>query len=868
MRSFSSVLFTPLLLCLLSACQPYQSPIGNKEYLQGIEEEYAAVYKLAEKRSEALFDVLDLPGLTNEEEDCLKFLYAGMPLNDLADYDGSYFLKMVRSALKAREEMPWGADLSPELFRHYVLPYRVNNENLDTFRLAYYDELTERVAGLSMEQAVLEINHWCHEKVSYQGADIRTSSPMSTVLSARGRCGEESTFTVMALRTVGIPARQVYTPRWAHGDDNHAWVEVFLQGEWYYLGACEPEPVLDRGWFTGPAARAMMIHTKAFGLYRGGEETVFRTNKFAEINHLKKYAKTRFLQLQVVDRNQKPVAGAKVEYGLFNYAEFYPIAVQYTDKNGYTGLSTAYGDLLVQVYKGDRYAWRKIRKESPDTLLIPLGDLPSGEQVFPFEFSAPLKVEVEQEAIPEELQKQNAERGREEDRIRKAYIASWNSSPEVFEQASAKGIGREVLQQILSRSLGNYAEMEKLLSRCPDSLASQLVSLLSEVSDKDLRDTPHAVLLNHLLNTPRYDQRLYYSKDVYDAFVLNPRIANEILSPWRSFFMELLTSEQKRSFRKNPKEVLQWVQSEFHLQDSLNYYGVPITPEGSYALGVTDKPSLQIFTIALFRSLGIPARLSAGYEEVEVYTEQGWQVLDTDKGLHTGPREQLKLKGITAKGRTDYFRNYTLSYYDGERYETLSYPMGLPIQELAGEGRFYRGHYQLITGNRLGDSLVLCRLQFLHIPQSAEVEFILEEGSVIRRELGQFTSGELELIPGVSGRKTVLAWLQEGEEPSRHLLQELQVLRKELEEQELNLVLMPLPGKQVSAGMMTGLPEGSRLQQDGSADLYARALEILQAENVRPPLILFLNEKSGILQFYSGYRIGLGGLIESFFLSP
>ena len=67
-----------------------------------------------------------------------------------------------------------------------------------------------------MREAALEINHWCHEKVSYQPSDMRTSAPMSTILSARGRCGEESTFTVAALRTAGIPARQVYTPRWAH----------------------------------------------------------------------------------------------------------------------------------------------------------------------------------------------------------------------------------------------------------------------------------------------------------------------------------------------------------------------------------------------------------------------------------------------------------------------------------------------------------------------------------------------------------------------------------------------------------------------------------------------------------------------------
>ena len=89
-----------------------------------------------------------------------------------------------------------------------------------------------------MEDAILEVNHWCHEKATYQPSDARTHSPLATVYTAIGRCGEESTFLVAALRAVGIPARQIYTPRWAHTDDNHAWVEAWANGKWYFLGAC------------------------------------------------------------------------------------------------------------------------------------------------------------------------------------------------------------------------------------------------------------------------------------------------------------------------------------------------------------------------------------------------------------------------------------------------------------------------------------------------------------------------------------------------------------------------------------------------------------------------------------------------------
>jgi hypothetical protein len=85
--------------------------------------------------------------------------------------------------------MRWGKDIPEDIFLHYVLPYRINNENLDSFRIAYYDDLKKRVEGMDLTDAALEINHWCHEKVAYQAADIRTSAPMSTILSARGRCG-------------------------------------------------------------------------------------------------------------------------------------------------------------------------------------------------------------------------------------------------------------------------------------------------------------------------------------------------------------------------------------------------------------------------------------------------------------------------------------------------------------------------------------------------------------------------------------------------------------------------------------------------------------------------------------------------------
>ncbi len=293
------------------------------------------------------------------EQEALEFLYAYMPVADVTDYTTAFYLDNVKATFKAREEMPWGRTVPELLFRHFVMPIRVNNENLDNARIVLYDELKKRVEGLSMTEAILELNHWCHEHVTYQPSNARTLSPLACMKTAIGRCGEESTFTVAVLRTLGIPARQVYTPRWAHTDDNHAWVEAWADGQWHFLGACEPEPVLNLGWFNLPASRAMLMHTKAFGNYRGPEEVMLRTNNYTEINLIGNYAPTARIDFMVVDAAGKAVDKAKVEFKIYNYAEYYTAVNKFTDNRGRTFLTAGVGDMMVWASKNGAYGFAK-----------------------------------------------------------------------------------------------------------------------------------------------------------------------------------------------------------------------------------------------------------------------------------------------------------------------------------------------------------------------------------------------------------------------------------------------------------------------------------------------------------------------------
>ena len=158
--------------------------------------------------------------------------------------EGKIFLKENRDRIekKYREQMmglpqvfenSGVAELPEEIFLNYVLFHRVNEEEIAPCRTFFRREIGERAEGMSLREAALEVNYWCAQEATYHCTDDRTLSALAVYRRGNGRCGEESVFTVNALRSVGVPARQVYAPKWSHCDDNHAWVEIWCDGSFW-----------------------------------------------------------------------------------------------------------------------------------------------------------------------------------------------------------------------------------------------------------------------------------------------------------------------------------------------------------------------------------------------------------------------------------------------------------------------------------------------------------------------------------------------------------------------------------------------------------------------------------------------------------
>lgn len=854
-------------LTLLAACGDSGSSIlSDPEYRAEVLADYEHRCDLLARC--AATSIVDDPSLNTREREALQFLYAYMPLSDALNYDGDYFLRNVRLSERTRREMPWGKLVPDELYRHFVLPVRANNEDLDDFREAYYDELSARVRHLSMSDAILEINHWCHEKATYAPTDSRTAGPLSSIRATVGRCGEESTLLVAALRTVGIPARQVYTPRWAHTDDNHAWVEAWADGAWHFLGACEPEPVLDLGWFNGPASRGMLICTNVFGRYDGPEQVLRRTNLLTEINITENYAPTAALRVRVVDAAGNLVPGATVEYKLYNYAELYSVATLTSDSAGGSRIIAGRGDLLVWASKEDRFGFAKVSVGDVSEVTVRLDKSARESLAGVFTLTPP----AEHLRMPEVSDAQRAENTRRmavEDSLRNAYIATFRTEAQAWAFARAHDLDSTLTARHLVESKGNYPEIEAFLAgAAADGLGDRALMLLGMLTAKDLHDTSRATLDDHLRHVTTSAPR-----------VLNPRVGSELLSAYRSYLQEQIPAEDAARFRADPQTLVAWCRDSLRMADADNLRLVPIRPRGVWASRVADAPSRDLFFVAVCRSLEIPAWRDAVTGDVW-YTHEG-RDQRVDFGNTTSPSEtahgfgRVKLNYSPTPAVPDprYYTHFTLSRLEGGRLHLLTFGEDESWESTFRDGvGLDAGDYLLVSGTRQSDGSVSTRIQNFTVTDGAttDVPLVLPAEQRSIELLGTFdpevtyrdAAGEdSSLRKALGNGYAVVGILGAGEEPTNHALHDIASFCDALESLGYPIVLLFSSEENAlrfEANAFPSLPMTTRFGIDTEGAIRSRLTSGAGLTRDDLPLLAVVDGDGQIFYISSGYSIGLG----------
>ncbi len=822
--------------------------------------------------AEALF-----PTLSPDEAALLRYHLATLPLTDAVDAPLEVLLAFARHALMLREGP--AAGLPEDLFVHYVATARVNNEPLQDCRGALWAELAPRVAALDPERAVIEVNYWCAEMATYQSTDGRTLGAPGVIAAAAGRCGEESTLLVTALRAVGIPARQLYVPWWAHCDDNHAWVEAWAGGRWHYLGACEPEEALDRGWFTAASGRAPMVATRLFSDFGcDPADVVGRAGCTVLVNVTGSYAATTRLAVRVALPDGAPAAGATVAFEVLNMAGWRPLCVLTADDEGRCSAELGLGSVRVHASVGALMAEKDVDAAEVSEVGLVLAAAGAPESAGSWH-DVDVRAPEDHPAPSQPLSPEAAARGRVRkavaDESRGMRVSAMRSHAEQLARQAALARpddDAELVAHILGAARGNADAIYEFLTAGAEP---ERLALLAGLAEKDYLDADPALLEGHLPDKGAggvcHDDKgaggVCQDRETWERYVLCPRIGLEHLSAWRPAFPGALPEELACLVADDPAAAWAWLAGRMPFSPAEHLAKLVGTPMGALACGEASEVTLRTLFVAACRSLGVPARLAPADGRAEVLADGRWSCVE-------GEAASERAWPL----RVDAPDGAPLVYGTDWGLARLGRAMQVGGQELWG---FHQldlwgcdpaalevpaGTYRLTTTTRLPNGN----------QQAAELVFSVDGPTEVRaRRRTPRPEDMLQRIPlpdaapllGERGGLALLAFLEPAEEPTEHLLNELADAAEAVAAAGLSLTLVtredaagdPTLGRALAALGTAGVPV--TLTRDDFSELPERLARRMFANPELLPLAVLVDARPAAeapagLFARGGYAVG------------
>lgn len=806
----------------------------------------------------------------------MAYYQSGMPYCDKADVEKDVLLGFAKHACFLRNEVEWCKKLPEDIFLEDVAAYRINNERIDDCRRFFYDMVMPLVEGLPFEEAVLKINFWSLANATYHESDDRTANAMTVYKSGFGRCGEESTFLVTVLRSLGIAARQVYVPLWSHCDDNHAWVEVYFDGVWKYLGACEPEDVLNRGWFDLPASRAMLVIARCFGeLLSRDENVIIQNDSVTYRNSIEHYAKTARLTVTVTKPDGSLLKNVNLRMEVLNYSYYRPLAAVKTDENGEFCIRLGLGSVRLSCVQEGKLIYSLVTVKEDARLQVTLQEIvPDTWTAYTFYAPEGDSAKAEVPKTPALLEKR--ERAKEE---REARLASY------FDPKRAEAFPGAA--EILRTAAGNFDEIISFFEKDDNPYR---LKMLRALAVKDYYEVKAELLEDHFVHGMRYVGQDGIPDDIFVKYLLNARLELEELSVWRNELETRLGGRRER-FIHNPETIWEDICADLEVPVEDAYDTLRLSPLKALDTGRGSNFDKKNLFLAIARTFGIPARLNPVTKDPEYYRDGEFRAAYRKDG-----QEAASLVLENESGANLYYMDdYTLSYWDGSRYVPLtlddapwqdgklSIEVGTGDYHLVCTTRLQNGCQnakelyftlgkegkQIVFGKPAGDEVVKKAVELPQITLKSETgtetSKPIQTGTETSKPIQTGTETSKPIQTGTktfkalqNGKKAVCIWLKEGEEPTEHVLNELwdRVEDVRLHKEQIFLIsmLQPIPFGTLER-LLNGVDGLALYKAYRFADAEAAAAA-MDVEGQKYPLAIAADESGKGVFAACGYNVG------------
>ena len=707
----------------------------TKELIENIETKFNSYITLFPAKENEILNISN--SLSNELKAYFMKAVTQMPATDIISVNIMDILQHVIHIYKTVTSIDYCKELPIDIVFDYILPYRVNDEDFSLYSIQFYRELSPLIKTDSISESALIANYWCYSKATYAQADDRTQNAITTIKSGRGRCGEESVLLVSALRSIGIPARQCYSPYWSHCDDNHAWVEIYTGSSWEFLGACEPEEKLNLGWFNNAASRALLIRHRVFGLserqINNDQNNIFTTATSTDI-----YIKTKNVTVNVINNGEK-LPYAKVGLYTINYCMPKLIYEKTTDCNGTAQFEIGMGDSLFFTYCNGKYDMAVCKEKDYQVKL---------------DISRCVK-SVDFNLIPYEGNIQNDD-----------FMPSKIHTDKLALLQSK----REKSHKQSSNANNKYIKLSKLNSHVIEMfindtyiLDEHKVEILESLTKKDFCDINYEALCDMEL---AYEYKEKFPYEIFSKYLLPLRVENEPLYPYKKFIKEYFKD------KIDIKYILDLL-NEMTIVDKYTYNGLVADIKGVIKNKLITTFSLPIHLVQISRAIGIPARLNPTTRQPEYFNGDKFIYfydnnvnnnidIDNANAINTTVKETIISIDKNTKLKLNYESDFTICHIKDGYFNYLNFgeELTLPIQ-LSVE----KGLYATTQATRQIDGSLIGTIYFNN-------NVTLQDPIIFTKDKLKKIDIPDEIINTMNGKK-VIAYIQNNSEPTEHFLNEL-----------------------------------------------------------------------------------------------
>ncbi|MCK4908595.1 MAG: redoxin domain-containing protein [Planctomycetes bacterium] len=885
------------------------------EYLEGVRK------TLVEAGGNAPELLKVITSLEGEELEWACFLIGTMPFPDSVSVTSDYLLEHIRYTSLVKKNYKWVKKIPKEIFLASVLSYRVSEEPITRHRKYFYEQIYPLVKDCrSMLEVSYQVNLWLggadkkgKRRVTFKPGEARDKSPFSTLKAGYGRCEEMMIIFISAARAAGIPARNVWTPWWSITDNNHAWTEVWADGEWYPAGSCEPNIknafalTAGKAWFSKHASVGAIIYSSQFGKPKDKSRIYKSDDKTSIINVLDNYSITRTVKAHVVSDNGKPLPGIPVGLSLVNWGNIRTFTGGRTDKKGNVSLITGLGSYFLSagIPEKSGTAWKLIDTRPSDKLEVTLRltkDNKTPEGYFMLRYPSPEEAyrlfkpdsgDDRDLAIPDRIKKINAEHAPAAPKETVLYEEFKIEEHSGIEKLIKNSSFKDAVVKVLKKSGGNWRQIAGAIKEVSPEKREDLLWLVSQFNLIDSLEFTGETLLEHVDYAHLAKKKFTYKipEKLFRPYVLSYRLPYAHIYQWRKEFYEMFSPMVKSDIPSTAKSVNRWIEKNIKVVNVQRGRYLNFANPADYLKSRrATKFALTLISVSALRSLGIPAKRKENWVEffdgekwIPFYPKESKSIGNTKASKeikkhyvkHGGVRIVTMKDGLAfqSKDPNHGIATWRNGAWRGQRWDEITFDNGWMS--------LVPGDY-LITAarrNASGDVLLYARPVkvrsdkglVVNIPLDLPLEFMAEGDKVVRhlKSLPDFTlmdknNNSYHLAEALKESNILLFFFTLEAEPSIRMLPRIKGIQEKARAANVKTwtIFTDKEGvddpriKDISLPML--LDKNQEVVKEFIPEFEKKKKEIM-------PSVLLINKSGQIILWKEGYNLTIGAILEDVF---